>query len=105
MCTIEEIAMANGCCRDTIERRFRKEIDEGRAICKTSLRREQFQRAMKGNVVMLIWLGKQYLKQTDKNEVTSKGERGGEFTEKDKERMQTLIEKIKVEEEEASHYN
>lgn len=31
-----------------------------------SLRKKQLQIALKGNVVMLIWLGKQYLGQVDK---------------------------------------
>lgn len=37
----------------------------------TSLRRQQFQTAMKGNPTMLIWLGKQYLGQTDKQDITA----------------------------------
>lgn len=37
----------------------------------TSLRRQQFQAAMKGNPTMLIWLGKQYLGQTDKQDITA----------------------------------
>jgi len=37
---------------------------------KVSLRRMQFQIAMKGNATMLIWLGKQWLEQKDKQETT-----------------------------------
>jgi hypothetical protein len=37
---------------------------------KKSLRRLQFESAHKGNTAMLIWLGKQYLGQKDKSEVT-----------------------------------
>jgi hypothetical protein len=37
---------------------------------KMSLRRLQFESARKGNTTMLIWLGKQYLGQSDKSEVT-----------------------------------
>jgi len=33
-----------------------------------SLRRKQYETAMKGNVTLLIWLGKQYLGQSDKQE-------------------------------------
>jgi hypothetical protein len=42
-----------------------------------SLRRKQFQVALegKGNVGMLIWLGKQYLGQTEKNELSTGSER------------------------------
>lgn len=34
-----------------------------------SLRRKQYEMAAGGNPTMLIWLGKQYLNQTDKNEI------------------------------------
>jgi len=37
---------------------------------KVSLRRKQWEVALSGNVTMLIWLGKQYLGQTDKNELS-----------------------------------
>lgn len=37
---------------------------------KLSLRRLQFKSAEAGNVTMQIWLGKQYLGQSDKNELT-----------------------------------
>ena len=35
---------------------------------KMSLRRKQYDQAMSGNATMLIWLGKQWLGQTDKHE-------------------------------------
>jgi hypothetical protein len=38
---------------------------------KISLRRWQFRLAEKGNAAMLIWLGKQYLGQTDKSEIST----------------------------------
>ena len=40
-----------------------------------SLRRKQFETALAGNVTMMVWLGKQYLGQKDKTEIT--GENGG----------------------------
>ena len=43
---------------------FKKHSAGGRA----SLRRRQFKAADDGNVTMLIWLGKQYLAQTDRME-------------------------------------
>jgi hypothetical protein len=43
---------------------FKKHSASGKA----SLRRKQFQVADGGNVGMLVWLGKQYLGQTDKVE-------------------------------------
>ena len=36
---------------------------------KLALRKKQFDIAMQGNVQMLIWLGKQYLEQSDKQEL------------------------------------
>lgn len=45
---------------------YKKGIEEG----KMSLRRLQWKFADKGNVTMLIWLGKQYLDQKDKQEVS-----------------------------------
>lgn len=43
-------------------------IKEGHNCRNASLRRKQFEVAMHGNVAMLIWLGKQYLGQTEKVE-------------------------------------
>jgi hypothetical protein len=65
-CTMEEIAYVVGCSVDTLERRFAETIKAGKAKGRTSLRRHQWLSAEKGNVTMLIWLGKQLLGQTDK---------------------------------------
>lgn len=65
-CTAEEIATVLGVARSTLYERFPDAIEKGRAEGKTSLRRAQFTTAMAGNAVMQIWLGKQYLGQTDK---------------------------------------
>lgn len=46
--------------------------EEKKAEGKELLRVKQFQTAMTGNVPMCIWLGKQYLSQSDKQEVTGK---------------------------------
>lgn len=43
----------------------------------TSLRRQQFQVAMKGNPTMLIWLGKQFLDQRDRQSHEHAGRGGG----------------------------
>lgn len=75
-CTKEEVASFFNCSEDTIERWCKKEYNEcfavvfsqKRGIGKISLRRSQFQLAEK-NPTMAIWLGKQYLGQTDKQEV------------------------------------
>jgi hypothetical protein len=69
-CTDEEIAAWFGVSRDKIIRR--KEIngfcgayENGKHLGKVSLRRLQWQAAQKGNITMLIWLGKQILGQRD----------------------------------------
>lgn len=76
-CTLEEIAGFFDCSSDTIERwcereykeRFAEVFSKKRGIGKISLRRYQFSMAEK-NPTMAIWLGKQYLGQTDKQEVS-----------------------------------
>lgn len=47
---------------------FKKKSSDG----KISLRRLQWKAAHEGNTTMLVWLGKQYLSQADKNELTGK---------------------------------
>src|SRR5688572_15523669 len=72
--TLEEIAGVLRVSEDTVERWCERTYELGFAECfkkfsapgKTSLRRYQFDLAKKGNATMLIWLGKQYLGQTDK---------------------------------------
>lgn len=66
-CTNTEIAAVMRCSQDTIERRFAGIIKEAREEGKSSLRRAQYQAAMKGNSAMLIWLGKHLLDQKDEN--------------------------------------
>ena len=77
-CTLAEIAGVLRVSEDTVERWCEREYGEGFAEVykkhsaggKSSLRRQQFALAMKGNATMLIWLGKQYLDQTDRSERT-----------------------------------
>ena len=58
-----------GCSKDTLERRFAALIRAGRNKGKMSMRRAQYNVAIKKeNVQMLIWLGKQYLDQRDKSD-------------------------------------
>jgi len=72
--TLEEIAHVLGVSEDTIERWCKRTYELGfadtykkfSAFGKMSLRRYQFEAARKGNPTLLIWLGKQYLGQTDK---------------------------------------
>lgn len=70
-CTEEEIATILEASVDTLMNKnnkelFREAIKKGQAECKQSLRRLQFKAAEKGNVTMLIWLGKQLLGQSEK---------------------------------------
>jgi hypothetical protein len=78
-CTLREIAGWFDCSEDTIELRvkekygvtFTEHYSKRNSAGKVSLRRKQYQVAMGGNTALLIWLGKQYLGQTDKNESIS----------------------------------
>ena len=77
-CTQEEIAGWFRCSPDTIDRWCQREYNQSfaeiykqkKSVGRISLRRRQFQTAEKGNASMLIWLGKQYLGQTERAEVT-----------------------------------
>ncbi len=62
-----------GCSHDTLARRFKDELADGRLQGKASLRRKQYEIAMSGNTTMLIWLGKQALGQSDKQEILQTG--------------------------------
>jgi len=57
-------------CKRTYKKGFSEVFARKRGKGKISLRRMQWQNAEKGNTAMLIWLGKQYLNQTDKQEIT-----------------------------------
>lgn len=64
-CKDIEIADWFGIDNNTLRYNFSAELVKGREHLKQSLRRAQLEVALKGNAVMLIWLGKQYLGQTD----------------------------------------
>ena len=74
MCTQSEIASVLGVSVALLEhnpefiRIHKKGMEHGRA----SLRRMQYTAANSGNATMQIWLGKQYLSQKDKQEITGK---------------------------------
>jgi len=84
-CTKTEICQIFRCdektvtawCKRTYGKGFSDIYKELSADGKMSLRREQFKRAMGGSDTMLIWMGKNYLDQSDKsrNEIT--GRNGG----------------------------
>lgn len=79
--TEEEIASAFECDVDTITRwckrtfghTFAEVFSRYKGQGNISLRRKQNQVALSGNVKMLIWLGKNRLNQTDKQDVNLSG--------------------------------
>lgn len=85
--TQEEIAQWFQCSVDTIERcvkkkhgiKFAEYFKQKRVIGKISLRRAQYKKALDGDNTMLVWLGKQYLNQKDKQEVESKNENTNKY--------------------------
>ena len=68
-CTQKEIAFALEVSEAYISTRFSDKIADWREAGKASLRRKQWEKAMDGHVGMLIWLGKQYLGQSDKQTI------------------------------------
>ena len=81
-CTEEDMAAVLGVSVDTLQRRkrasaeFRGAIEKGRASLRNSLRRLQVKKALEGNVTMLIWLGKQLLGQSDRQNTELTGPEG-----------------------------
>jgi hypothetical protein len=65
-CTHAEIAQVVGCSESHIDKKYGPQISDWREAGKASLRRKQWEKAMDGNITMLIWLGKQYLDQSDR---------------------------------------
>jgi hypothetical protein len=76
--SVPEMAAVLECSPDTLQRRCAKIIEAGRHRRNASLRRKQYEQAVSGNTTMLIWLGKQYLDQSDKRELAGKD--GGPLT-------------------------
>lgn len=66
-CTYDEMALLLGVSKEMLQRRFSDLIEKGRADGRKSLRRIQWEIARKGNVTMLVWLGKQELNQRDRH--------------------------------------
>jgi hypothetical protein len=72
--TKPEIAAFMGMSANTFKDNFDEIYVKGREAAKGRLRDLQLQSAIKGNVTMQIWLGKQYLGQSDKQEIDTKEE-------------------------------
>ena len=64
-CKDTEIADWFGIDGNTLRYNFSVELTKGRLALNMSLRRAQIQTALSGNPTLLIWLGKQYLGQSD----------------------------------------
>jgi len=68
-CSNTEIADFFGCSKDLISKSYSTNITKGKANLKKRLRKAQLDTALKGNATMLVWLGKQILNQTDRQEI------------------------------------
>tara|TARA_R110002012_G_scaffold262490_2_gene444778 strand:+ start:821 stop:1201 length:381 start_codon:yes stop_codon:yes gene_type:complete len=68
-CSTIEIARLNNCDESTVRLRFKDELERGRESMKIKLRQLQWKQAENGNTSLLIFLGKQYLGQSDRNEL------------------------------------
>ena len=72
-CSYIEIGKYFGCSEGVIRRRYRTEYEQGREEMKLTLRQLQWKHAQNGNTALLIFLGKNFLQQTDKNQVDMTG--------------------------------
>ena len=70
-CTNREMASFFKCSETTLTRNYGVNLEKGRDEGKIRLRQYQWKAAKAGNVAMLIWLGKQLLGQSDKQEITT----------------------------------
>lgn len=66
--TVNEVALCLDVEDETLHRRFKKLIAKKKAERRVTIRKWQYEQARQGNVGMLVWLGKNELKQTDKPE-------------------------------------
>ena len=65
-CTQEEIASILGISARTLQRRYADLIEVNKNKGKASLRKRMYEKAMKGNDKLMIWLIKQYLEMSDR---------------------------------------
>ncbi len=76
-CSYYEMGRILGADESVIRRRFAAEKEQAESRGNMRLRRAQLKRALKGSDTMLIHLGKQRLGQTDRVDLTTKGEQVG----------------------------
>ena len=69
-CTQEEIGSVIGISARTLQRRYADLIEENKNKGKASLRKRMWERALKGDPKILIWLSKNYLNMVDKVHTT-----------------------------------
>ena len=68
-CSITEIAKYFRIDESTVRKKYKDELETGRESLKVKIRTLQLKFAERGNTALLIWLGKQYLGQTDRKEI------------------------------------
>jgi len=73
-CTNREIAGWLEINEDTLRYNFKSFLEKGRSELNHKLRRAQITTALAGNATLLIWLGKQYLQQSDQGAVTDQNQ-------------------------------
>ena len=65
-CTQEEIGSIVGISARTLQRRFADLLEVNKNKGKASLRKKMYEKAMKGNDTLLIWLSKQNVNMSDR---------------------------------------
>ena len=70
-CTQEEIGSVIGISARTLQRRYADLVAENKNKGKASLRKKMWEKALKGNEKLLIWLSKNELNMKDKIETQS----------------------------------
>jgi len=72
-CSVNDCAEFFNCPPNIISKSYSEIYTKGFNSLKKRLRMSQLQLAFKGNATMLIWLGKQYLEQSDRQEIDLSG--------------------------------
>jgi|DEB0MinimDraft_10_1074344.scaffolds.fasta_scaffold03345_2 hypothetical protein len=70
MCSYDEIGGVFGVTGTAIQKKYKKIVELGRAAGKKSLRKAQWEKALAGDTRLLMFLGKNYLGQSDNGEQT-----------------------------------
>lgn len=96
-CTQDEIAAFLNLDVKTLraDDKFMELYKKGQEKGKCSLRRHQYECAKKGNSAMLIWLGKQYLGQSEKMAIVNSDIGDDELTKSIKAKMQEVKKEMK----------